>query len=95
MQDEGYVAKLLYEEGAKDIPLGKVLAILVDDEADIAAFADYKDDSAGAAPQAAAAPAASTPEPAPAKAAPTPAASPAAARAPASSGDRIFISPLA
>ena len=41
MQDEGYVAKLLYPEGAKDVPLGKVLAIIVDDPEDIAAFADY------------------------------------------------------
>lgn len=31
MQDEGYVAKLLYEEGTKDIPLGKILAILVEE----------------------------------------------------------------
>ena len=94
MQDEGYVAKLLYEAGTKDIPLGKVLAILVEDEGDIAAFADFKDDGAAAeAPKAAAA----TPEPAPTPAAPTPAApTPAAAKsAPASSGDRVFISPLA
>lgn len=97
MQDEGYVAKLLYEAGTKDIPLGKVLAILVDEEGDVAAFADYKADDAGAAPQAAA----PTPEPTPAAAAPTPSAAPAAPVAPAaaksapSSGDRIFISPLA
>lgn len=45
MQDEGYVAKLLYEEGTKDIPLGKLLAILVDDEGDIGAFNDFKDDA--------------------------------------------------
>ena len=96
MQDEGYVAKLLYEPGTKDIPLGKLLAILVEEEGDIAAFADFKDDGAAAAPQAAAAP---TPEPAPA-AAPTPSAAavtPAAAKpaAPSSSGDRVFISPMA
>ena len=36
MQDEGYVAAVLYEAGTKDIPLGKVLAILVDDADDIA-----------------------------------------------------------
>jgi len=91
MQDEGYVAKLLYEAGTKDIPLGKLLAILVDDKDDIAAFADFADDGAAAAPQAA--PAASEPTPA-APAAPTPAASSGKA-APKSSGDRIFISPLA
>lgn len=47
MQDEGYVAKLLYEEGTKDIPLGKLLAILVDDEEDISAFNNFKDDESG------------------------------------------------
>lgn len=36
MQEEGYIAKLLFEEGTKDIPLGKILAILVEDEGDIA-----------------------------------------------------------
>ena len=93
MQDEGYVAKLLYEAGTKDIPLGKVLAILVDDKDDIAAFADFKDEGGAASSPAPAEPA---PE-APAAAAPTPAAAPSAAPAkpPASSGDRIFASPLA
>ena len=47
MQDEGYVAKLLYPGGAKDVPLGKIVAILVDDPADIAAFENYTE---GAAP---------------------------------------------
>lgn len=62
MQDEGYVAAILYDAGTKDIPLGKVLAILVDDEDDIAAFKDYKPEE-GDAP---AAQAASASEPAPA-----------------------------
>lgn len=93
MQDEGYVAKLIYEAGTKDIPLGKILAILVEEEGDVAAFADYKDDGAAAAPT----PAAAAPTPAPAAAAPTPSAAPVAAKptTPSSSGDRIFISPLA
>lgn len=91
MQDEGYVAKLMYEAGTKDIPLGKVLAILVDEKEDIAAFADYVDESVAAAPTPAAAPAAA---PTPAAAAPTPAA--ASSNAPArQSGDRLFVSPLA
>lgn len=60
MQDEGYVAKLLHPDGTKDLPLGTVLAIVVDDEDDIAAFADYTDDGGAAATPAAA----STPEPA-------------------------------
>ena len=46
MQDEGYVAKIFFPEGTKDIALGVSLAILVDDEDDIAAFADYVPESA-------------------------------------------------
>ena len=30
MQEEGYIAKILYPEGAKDVKLGEVIAILVD-----------------------------------------------------------------
>merc|ERR1712166_985298 len=48
MQEEGYIAKILYGDGAKDIDLGLPLAILVEDEADIAAFADWT--PAGSAP---------------------------------------------
>ena len=94
MQDEGFVAKLLYVAGAKDIPLGKVLAVIVEDADDIAAFANYT-----ASDEAPATPAASTPAPEAPKAAtpsaPTPAAastSPAAAKP---SGDRLFASPMA
>lgn len=50
MQEEGYVAAMLFEAGTKDIPLGKVLAILVEDEDDLAAFKDYSGDDASAAP---------------------------------------------
>jgi pyruvate dehydrogenase E2 component (dihydrolipoamide acetyltransferase) len=52
MQEEGYVAALLYPEGTKDIELGKIVAIIVEDKADVAAFADYTSDSASAAPAA-------------------------------------------
>ena len=37
---EGYVAKLLHPPGASDIPLGVPIAILVEEQADVAAFAD-------------------------------------------------------
>jgi len=50
MQEEGYVAAMLFEAGTKDIPLGKVLAILVEDEDDLAAFKDYSGDDASDAP---------------------------------------------
>lgn len=48
MQEEGYVAALLYPEGAKDVPLGKLIAILVDNQKDITAFANYSANSASA-----------------------------------------------
>ena len=102
MQDEGYVAALLYPEGTKDIELGKILAIIVDSEEDIAAFANYTAEDFAGAPAAAATPAA--PEPV-AAAAPTPAQPAAAAAstptpAPAAhagrpAGERIFASPIA
>ena len=95
MQDEGFIAKLLYPEGAKDIPLGSAMAIVVDNEEDIAKFADY---TAEAGPAATPAPAkAAAAEPTPAAAAPVAAAQPAAAApaAPARGGDRVFASPLA
>ena len=41
MQEEGYIAKLLYPEGAKDVPLGKVIAILVEKKEDVDKFKDY------------------------------------------------------
>lgn len=48
MQEDGYIAKLLYPEGAKDIPLGTLIAIVVDNEKDVAAFANYSADSSAA-----------------------------------------------
>ena len=47
MQEEGYVAKILFPEGTKDVPLGEPVAILVDDPEDVAAFADWAPSSAG------------------------------------------------
>ena len=42
MQEEGYIAKLLFPEGTKDIPLGTPVAILVDNKEDVEKFKDYK-----------------------------------------------------
>lgn len=42
MQEEGYIAKLLYPEGTKDIPLGKPIAIIVDKKEDVEKFKDFK-----------------------------------------------------
>ena len=46
MQEEGFIAKIMYAEGTKDIKLGEVVAIIVENKEDIAKFADYT----GAAP---------------------------------------------
>ncbi|KAK1336341.1 hypothetical protein QTO34_004147 [Cnephaeus nilssonii] len=42
VQEEGYLAKILVPEGTRDVPLGTPLCIIVEKEADIAAFADYR-----------------------------------------------------
>jgi len=68
--DDGVVAKLLVEAGAQEVPVGAPLLVIVNDKADVAAFANF-------APGAAATPAAAAPAPAaaaPAAAAPAPAA---------------------
>ena len=50
MQEEGYIAKLLFPEGAKDVKLGTVVAIIVDNKDDVSKFKDYSGASPGAAP---------------------------------------------
>lgn len=42
------MAKLLYDEGEKDVPLGTPIAILVETKEEVAAFANYSGE--GAAP---------------------------------------------
>jgi pyruvate dehydrogenase E2 component (dihydrolipoamide acetyltransferase) len=90
-QDDSFLARILVEAGTSDLPVGTPLAVLVEDEADIAAFAsataaDFALADGSAAEQATAA--AAAPEPAAAAAepvavaAPTPVA-PAAAPTPA------------
>lgn len=49
MQEEGYIAKILFPEGTKGIELGKTVAILVENEEDIAAFENYVDEGEEAA----------------------------------------------
>lgn len=81
MQEEGFVAKLLFDEGAKNVPLGTAVAIIVENESDIAAFANY--DGSGDAPAASAAPAAPAQE--------SPATQPAAAASTASYPEHIAL----
>jgi len=40
--EEGYLAKILYPEGTKDLNVNEVIAIMVENQADVAAFKDYK-----------------------------------------------------
>lgn len=43
--EEGFLAKILVKEGAGIIPVGKLVAILCENEADIAAFKDFTEDA--------------------------------------------------
>jgi len=78
-QDDFHLAKLLVPEGAKEVKVGDVIAVMVDEPDKIAAFADFVLEgkpAAKAAPAAASAPASAAPAAAPAHGAP--AAAPAA-----------------
>jgi len=100
--EEGFLAKILIEAGAKDIPIGKLLCIIVEDQADVAKFKDFVDDGVAAE---APAPTPATPPPPPTTAAPVAAVAPpvaaatpppAAARpAVTSTAGRVFASPAA
>lgn len=95
-QEDGYLAKILLEGGAKDIAVGTPIAVYVEDQADVPAFESFTAEDAGAAPAAAPAqaeaPAAEAE--APKDAAPAATSSAPAKSAPAA-GSRIIASPLA
>lgn len=42
--EEGFLAKILIPEGTKGVPVGKLLCIIVESQADVAAFKDFKED---------------------------------------------------
>merc|ERR1719291_8713 len=97
--EEGYLAKVFIEAGTRDIPIGKLLCIIVEEQEDVAKFADFDASSAveAAAPAAPApaAPAAAAPPPSlPAAPAAVPAAAPVQRSAPVAGG-RVFASPAA
>ncbi|RDW24230.1 2-oxoacid dehydrogenases acyltransferase-domain-containing protein [Yarrowia lipolytica] len=50
-QDDGYLAKILLDAGAKDIAVGTPIGVYVEDEADVAAFKDFTIDDAGGVPK--------------------------------------------
>ncbi len=101
--EAGYVAKVFVEAGTRDIPIGKLLAIIVENEEDVAKFKDFVDDGSGVTEtkkkeeSAAASPGSSAPA-APPKAAfkpATPAPAPMPAARPPGGGGRAFASPAA
>ncbi|EIE81648.1 hypothetical protein G6F46_010829 [Rhizopus delemar] len=91
-QEEGFLAKVLIETGAKDVSVGQPIAVFVEDKEDIAAFENFSlADVAGSAPKAEA-----TPEPKEEKKeAPKAEAKKTESEAVASHGGRVFASPLA
>merc|ERR1719339_628264 len=44
--EEGYLAKVFIEAGTRDIPIGKLLCIIVEEQEDVAKFADFDASSA-------------------------------------------------
>jgi len=53
--EEGWMAKIIVPEGTEDIPVGKPVAVLCEEQADIAAFKDYVPEASADAPPGAAA----------------------------------------
>ncbi|KAA8521992.1 hypothetical protein F0562_012694 [Nyssa sinensis] len=94
--EEGYLAKILREDGAKEIKVGEVIAITVEDEEDIAKFKDYKPSMSGGAAAAAKEPSVSTPPKEEVVKDPVSSPEPKITKATAvTPGERIFASPLA
>ena len=40
-QEEGYLAKILLDAGAKDVPVGQPIAVYVEDAGEVAAFENF------------------------------------------------------
>lgn len=94
--EEGFLAKILINAGSKNVPIGKLVCIIVSSQSDVAAFQDFKDEGGDVAPPPAAA-APSPPPPAVGTPPPSEPSSPATPSIPSStaSGERIYASPLA
>ncbi|XP_044487130.1 dihydrolipoyllysine-residue acetyltransferase component 2 of pyruvate dehydrogenase complex, mitochondrial-like [Mangifera indica] len=93
--EEGYLAKILKGDGSKEIKVGEVIAITVEDEEDIGKFENY---SPSASDAGAAAPKEPSPPPPKQEAVEKPVSSPESKiskPSAAPTGDRIFASPLA
>ncbi|XP_065062813.1 dihydrolipoyllysine-residue acetyltransferase component of pyruvate dehydrogenase complex-like [Rhopilema esculentum] len=97
--EEGYLAKILVPGGTKDVPVKEIICIIVEEEADIAAFKDYTLPASAAPVEAAPkkeepVPEAPKVEPPPSKA-PEPSPAKDAKSAPVKTDGRIMVSPLA
>ena len=46
-QEDGYLAKILLGDGAKDIPVGKPIAVYVEESEDVQAFESFTAEDAG------------------------------------------------
>ncbi|XGW03931.1 hypothetical protein V3C99_015235 [Haemonchus contortus] len=77
--EDGYLAKIVIPENTKNVPIGKLLCIIVDSKDKVAAFKNFKDDGATVVPEAPAPSAPSSPPPPAAPAPATPPPSPVAA----------------
>ena len=94
--EEGYLAKIIVPAGTKNVPIGKLVCIIVSDEASVTAFKDFKDDAPAAPAPAAPTPSAPTPvTPPPSPVTPPAPAAPAPKPLPTTPGERIYASPLA
>lgn len=49
-QEEGYLAKILVDAGAQDVPVGKPIAVYVEESGDVAAFENFTAEDAGEGP---------------------------------------------
>ncbi|KAK9101386.1 hypothetical protein Scep_024816 [Stephania cephalantha] len=96
--EEGFLAKIIHGDGAKEIQVGEVIAITVEDEDDIAKFKDYKPSEPGHSKEAKVSSTPTPPTP-PKKEATEPATSAESKKSKvddaSQSGSRIFASPLA
>ncbi|GLT55982.1 hypothetical protein SLA2020_290590 [Shorea laevis] len=94
--EEGYLAKIIKGDGSKDIKVGEIIAITVEDEEDIAKFKDYSPSPSGASAPAQQEPEASTPPKQEAVEKPVSSPEPTISKSSSPpSEDRIFASPLA
>jgi len=95
--EDGYLAKIVHGDGAKEIKIGEVIAIMVEDEDAIAKFKDYAPSGQGAANEKAPSKETTPPPPPPKEDTPSPVTIPKTEKSTASpqSEDRIFASPIA